>query len=324
MNNDNNLDRHTTSFSQTLASPLDALSKVAAQRLTMPPAVRPAYLPLSMAVPSSAAEAAPVFKLVVKGLRQMERQLLEGTVRVSQRRSPRLTILDDTQATTADVVMIDTCDAEAMEWAHRQPWLRRKAVIWIDATIVPQGHLVARRPVQWPILPMLLARALENGPRNAPSATVVAAAGRPAAQTPAPAGVPRAALPILIVDDSLAVRAYLRSQLEARGLAVVEAPDVRAALELVSQKSFDCVLMDVLMPGVDGYEGCRQIKAKLRGASTLPVVMLTSKSSPFDRIRGMMAGCDAYLTKPVDPKQLSEVLAQHTQPANAAGARRAG
>jgi twitching motility two-component system response regulator PilG len=63
------------------------------------------------------------------------------------------------------------------------------------------------------------------------------------------------------------------------------------------------------MPGIVGYEGCRRIKA---GPSSerrpTPIVMLTSKASPFDRIRGKMAGCDAYLTKPVDPTQLYEVL----------------
>ena len=66
--------------------------------------------------------------------------------------------------------------------------------------------------------------------------------------------------------------------------------------------------MDVLMPGIDGFEACRRIKAK---RAKLPVVMLTSKSSPFDRVRGKMAGCDTYLTKPVDPAQLREVLARH-------------
>jgi twitching motility two-component system response regulator PilG len=68
--------------------------------------------------------------------------------------------------------------------------------------------------------------------------------------------------------------------------------------------------MDVLMPGADGYEGCRQVKAHCRGDHAVPVVMLTSKTSPFDRIRGKMAGCDAYLAKPVSVPDLDVVLAQ--------------
>jgi two-component system, cell cycle response regulator len=265
------------------------------------------------------AEPTGALKLVVMGLKPMERQLLGGIVRVSQRRSPRLALVDDIDAAQADVVMVDTLDARAMAWAQRQSWLKRKPVIWLDATSVPIGHTLATRPVNWAALPTLLARALEQ-----PTASVAPTA---APATPARAVAPLAATasapaldqrrPILVVDDSLAVRAYLRSLLEARGFSVSDAASVRAALEVMTQRTFDCVLMDVLMPDVDGYEGCRQIKSRQRGASAVPVVMLTSKSSPFDRIRGKMAGCDAYLTKPVEPQQLSAVLQNHVRRADA-------
>jgi twitching motility two-component system response regulator PilG len=241
---------------------------------------------------------------VVKGLKPIERQLLEGLVKVSQRRTPRLEILPGKQATDADVIVIDTRDAAAVAWTKRHPWIERRAVIWIDGTEAPAGHTLLRRPVQWPILPMVLARALESGPGTAAAAPL---AGHLAA---APARRPVRDPQILVVDDSLAVRAHLRSLLEPRGFVVTDADSVEVALQSVARRSFDCVLMDVLMPEVDGYEGCRQIKSRLRGANAIPVVMLTSKGSPFDRIRGKMAGCDAYLTKPVDPEHLGEVLAQ--------------
>lgn len=248
---------------------------------------------------------APSLKLVVKGLKQIERQLLEGLVKVSQRRTPRLEILESKQATEADVIVIDTHDPCAMAWAKRHPWIEGRAVIWIDGFEAPAGHTLLRRPVQWPILPMVLARALESGPGT------VGAAATPSAPEPVLLPVlPARAPQILVVDDSLAVRAHLRSLLEPRGFIVTDADSVEVALQSVSQRSFDCVLMDVLMPDVDGYEGCRQIKSRLRGANAIPVVMLTSKGSPFDRIRGKMAGCDAYLTKPVNPEHLGEVLAQ--------------
>ena len=280
------------------------------------------------------AETAPTLKLFVRGLSLDERQLLEGLVRVSQRRSPRLELLDERDAQGADVVLIDNHNAEASTWARRQSWLEDKAVIWIDAARVASGHTLIRRPVQWSILPMLLARALEHSPGTA----AAFASSRAAPLTPAGFASSRAASltadgfassratsvglpnsingkhrPILVVDDSLAVRAHLRSLLEAGGFVVSESDSAQAALELLSRQSFDCVLMDVMMPGIDGYEGCRRIKALLRGARSIPVVMLTSKSSPFDRIRGKMAGCDAYLTKPIDPKQLGEVLVQQFQ-----------
>jgi two-component system, cell cycle response regulator len=67
------------------------------------------------------------------------------------------------------------------------------------------------------------------------------------------------------------------------------------------------VFLDVIMPGIDGYQVCKLIKSK-RAANKTAVIMLTSKGSPFDRIRGAMAGCDAYLTKPVDEDKLLESI----------------
>ena len=254
--------------------------------------------------PAVSAKIAPALKLVVQGLKPVERQLLEGLVKVSQRRTPRLEILESERAAEADVIMIDTRDSRAMSWARHHPWIESRAVIWIDATEAPGGHTLLRRPVQWPILPMVLARALEGGPGTAAMGTSWGVAAS------APGASDQRAPQILVVDDSLAERAHLRSLLEPRGFVVTDADSVEVALQSVAQRSFDCVLMEVLMPEVDGYEGCRQIKARLRGESAVPVVMLGTKGSPFDRIRGKMAGCDAYETKPVDPERLGEVLAQ--------------
>lgn len=284
-------------------------------------------------------------KLFACGLERDERQLLDGLVRVSLRRSPRLQVLDERDAGDADVILIGATDKAAAAWAQRQPWITGKAVIWINASgPVAAGHTVIKRPVQWSILPILLARALENGPRTVGANShhggldsrqgvldahqgslelrhgALESRHRPFQSQHAPLGAapmevhPRpGSRPILVVDDSLAIRNHLRSLLEAGGFAVSEADSVEAALQLLPKQAFDCILMDVLMPGLDGYEGCRQIKNLRRGDRALPVIMLTSKSSPFDRIRGKMAGCDAYLTKPVDPKQLGDVLAQQLQ-----------
>jgi two-component system, cell cycle response regulator len=246
--------------------------------------------------------AAPALKLLVKGFRKIELQLLDGTVKLSQRRTPRIDLLTDEQGRDADVVMIDVRDPQAMQWAADQPWLESMAVIWIDGANAPNGHTLAQRPVQWPILPMLLARALEHGPQRNTDAE------RPS-RTHAPSESVRR--PVLVVDDSLAVRAYLRSQLEAHGIAVDDAASAEAGIEAAETVRYACILMDVLMPGIDGYEACRRIKARQRTGSAPAIVMLTSKSSPFDRIRGKMAGCDAYLTKPVDSPQLHEVLARY-------------
>jgi twitching motility two-component system response regulator PilG len=115
---------------------------------------------------------------------------------------------------------------------------------------------------------------------------------------------------VLVVDDSTIARTQIRSLLSMRECDAQEATDVGQAMSLLAGRRFDCVFMDVLMPGADGYEGCRQVKAHCRGDHAVPVVMLTSKTSPFDRIRGKMAGCDAYLAKPVSVPDLDVVLAQ--------------
>jgi twitching motility two-component system response regulator PilG len=165
-------------------------------------------------------------------------------------------------------------------------------VIWVDAAD-KQGAMVVARPIQWPVLPMILARALESN--SVKSTGRVGAASKGSS--------------VLVVDDSIAVRGQLRSLLEQRGLIVAEVESAEAAIKVAADTSYACILMDVLMPGMDGYEACRLIKAKT-SSNKANIVMLTSRTSPFDRIRGKMAGCDAYLTKPVNPDQLYEVISR--------------
>lgn len=247
--------------------------------------------------------AAPALKLLVKGFNTMEHRLLNGTVLLSQRRQPRLELANDDEGHTAAVVIIDGTDAAAMRWAAQQLWLKHKVVIWVDAAVAAHGHITICRPVQWTSLPMILARALEQSPRK-PIDTVLTAAASSSASV-------RSRQSVLVVDDSLAVRAYLRSLLEARGFAVTDADSAEAGIDASACANYTCILMDVLMPGTDGYEACRRIKARTRSGSGPAIVMLTSKSSPFDRIRGKMAGCDAYLTKPVDSTTLYDVLSRY-------------
>ncbi|MBC7514575.1 MAG: response regulator, partial [Herminiimonas sp.] len=147
--------------------------------------------------------------------------------------------------------------------------------------------------------PIILARALEQNPRNSIDADATIPASAPSRRA------------VLVVDDSLAVRAYLRSLLEPRGFIVSDADSAEAGIEAAGANPYACILMDVLMPGIDGYEACRRIKARARSGTGAAIVMLTSKSSPFDRIRGKMAGCDAYLTKPVDAHTLYDVLSRY-------------
>jgi twitching motility two-component system response regulator PilG len=117
---------------------------------------------------------------------------------------------------------------------------------------------------------------------------------------------------VMVVDDSPAVREFMRSRLEPFAFRVDYAGSGEEAIGLTASKQYTCIFLDVVMPGIDGYQVCKMIKAR-KSIRPTAVVMLTSKSSPFDKIRGTMAGCDAYLTKPVDEEKLLEVIARFLQ-----------
>lgn len=118
---------------------------------------------------------------------------------------------------------------------------------------------------------------------------------------------------VLVVDDNLTVREFMRNKLAAFNFNVDYAENGEQAIGLTGQRHYTCIFLDVIMPGIDGYQVCKLIKAN-RSAKKSTVVMLTSKSSPFDKIRGAMSGCDAYLTKPVDEEKLVETIAKFLTP----------
>jgi twitching motility two-component system response regulator PilG len=114
----------------------------------------------------------------------------------------------------------------------------------------------------------------------------------------------------LVVDDSPTVRKQLELELEASNIHVDSAETGETGLDLMGKNYYDIIFLDVVLPGADGYQVCKSIK-KNPQLKQIPVVMLTSKSSPFDRVRGSLAGCDTYLTKPVDYKAFRQVLEKY-------------
>jgi DNA-binding response OmpR family regulator len=119
--------------------------------------------------------------------------------------------------------------------------------------------------------------------------------------TKTPRSAPRDAKRILVVDDEPRMIAFIRMNLELEGYQVVEAHDGLQALESVRTQLPDLVLLDVMMPNLDGYETLRM----LREFSTIPVIMLTAKSEEDDKVMGLELGADDYITKPFGPRELS-------------------
>ena len=108
---------------------------------------------------------------------------------------------------------------------------------------------------------------------------------------------------ILIVDDSKTAQAYLADILQRHGYEVRTADDAQGALQELARHAPDLVLMDVVMPGQNGFHLTRQI-SKEPAFSSIPVILCTSKNSETDRVWGMRQGAKDYITKPVDAVQL--------------------
>jgi len=114
----------------------------------------------------------------------------------------------------------------------------------------------------------------------------------------------------LVVDDSLPVRIQMKKALQKIASRVDFAETGEEAENLVMANDYDIVFLDVILPGVDGYDICKMIKSHPEKGKT-PVIMLTSNSSPADRVKGKMAGCDTYLIKPVMQNIFQEVIHEY-------------
>lgn len=105
---------------------------------------------------------------------------------------------------------------------------------------------------------------------------------------------------ILVVDDDTYIRELVSTLLRNGGFSVVEAPDGRGALQKLGEDVFALCILDIMMPGMDGFEVCQHI----RRYHDFPILMLTAKSETSQKVRGFELGADDYLTKPFEPAEL--------------------
>jgi DNA-binding response OmpR family regulator len=106
---------------------------------------------------------------------------------------------------------------------------------------------------------------------------------------------------ILLVDDEQSIQTLLSYPLRKEGYDVVQATDGRQALDRFEEGAFDLVVLDLMLPKVDGLEVCRQ----LRSRSAVPIIMLTAKSDEIDKVVGLELGADDYITKPFSLREFS-------------------
>ena len=105
---------------------------------------------------------------------------------------------------------------------------------------------------------------------------------------------------ILVVDDELSIRKFLRANLEARDYEVLTAVDGAEALQAIEMELPDLVILDIMMPKVDGFEVCRQ----LREWSQIPIIMLSARGDESDKVKCLDLGADDYITKPFGASEL--------------------
>ncbi|MGB6327242.1 MAG: response regulator, partial [Methylocella sp.] len=123
--------------------------------------------------------------------------------------------------------------------------------------------------------------------------------------TPALAAPADDAAHLLIVDDDRRIRALLSRVLSEEGYRVTTAADAAEAMARLKSLSFDLIVLDVMMPGEDGFSFAARLRAGATELARVPILMLTARSEAEDRVRGLETGADDYLGKPCEPRELA-------------------
>lgn len=286
------------------------------------------------------------YSVDVIGFNPTERIVLASVFGLAARRSPKFAQHGNV-AEQADIFLVDGSDANAVLMFRQRNPDKSVPSIFIGESDHGTGFAVLSRPLQWTKLfkafdqAALLCESVGAGalvaappmpayPADSTEPTMafataldqtqpMHAGGAPTVDSIAPDESAAYAAPntaadwVLVVDDSATIREFMKSKLAPFQLNVDFAESGEQAAGLAGQKHYTCIFLDVVLPGIDGYYVCKLIKAK-RGVSKSAVVLVTSKNSMIDKIRGAMAGCDAYLTKPIHEEKLLETIVKYLPP----------
>jgi len=263
-----------------------------------------AYRPL----PRSAFMNEFVLKVGLLGLPRRERDALNRILRLSSSRRRSYSMVDPSTQDRADILIVDSTDQKAL-----QVWRNIRAVGNGVPALMVEDQAVGENPhyVRRPLLAMRVLNALDRLPALATDAPPAAGAAGGANVGQSSPGTSHRAL---VVDDSLPVRTQIEQELRRAGVQVRSAKSGEEAMKHLADETYDVIFLDVVMPGMDGYEVCKKVKRD-KHKKHIPVVMLTSKSSPFDKVRGKLCGCDAYLAKPVSREEFDKALGKVLKPA---------
>lgn len=256
------------------------------------------------------------FILEMLGFSEAEKAMLGSTFRLTGRRAFCYAEPVD-PADRIDIYLVNADNADAItQLQARSPNIHAPAVLIGRAAGESTWPLI-NKPIHWmrlfEQLDELMQTALEERSKRRQSSEWDGQTYRRTIDKKAPDVVFMAHKPtesVLVVDDSATVRAFMRIKLAPFRFDVDYAESGEQAIDMAQAKSYTCIFLDILMPGIDGYQVCKRIKANAATKDTA-VVMLSSKSSTFDKIRGSWAGCDTYLSKPVSEDDLLATIARY-------------
>lgn len=269
------------------------------------------------------------YTITMIGMADAERNVLRNILKLSQYRMYSYIIAMPGEA--IDIFVVDADDPQAIgEWRQKQGKPASSDAQNISQRPQIPTILVAKEPPQNSILyyirrPFVASRVINVldqvavkelhsdrariiGVENQQKSTEKAVSAIEANSKPDENQ--RIVLTALVVDDSGPVRKQIELELKIFGIQVDTAATGEQAIEYFNQNRYNLIFLDVVLPGVDGYQLCRMLK-KDKVRKKTPVIMLTSKSSPFDRVKGALAGCDAYLTKPVKQETFQKVVKKY-------------
>lgn len=256
------------------------------------------------------------FVLEMLGFPAGEKTMLSSTFRLTGRRS-YCYAEPGAPNERADIYLVNADNPEGLRLLHQRSPSAQAPAVLIGRGTDADGWPVIGKPIHWMRLFEQLDRqmqeALERRARREEDVqwdgrTFRRAADR--AARPAPVFLePDPVESVLVVDDSATVRAFMRSRLAPFRFDVDYAENGEMAIDMAQAKRYTCIFLDILMPGMDGYQVCKRIKSSPTTSGSA-VVMLSSKSSAFDKFRGAWAGCDAYLGKPVGENELLATIAR--------------
>jgi two-component system, cell cycle response regulator len=251
-----------------------------------------------------------VFKIGVFGLKPNEQNTLSSIFKLAASRNNKYATVSAAERDQADIILVDADDANAMsEWKSFSVHHQKTPVVKVTKkvpTTVAEGDVYLRRPlILKRVLDTLDKVVLEKIGVTVGKDEVIDVPSSSLSDTDSDSGVK-----VLVVDDALAIRKAMSINLRRFGVNIDLAETGEEALEYTEKNIYDLIFLDVMLPGIDGYQVCRKIKSH-KIAKNTPVVMLTGKDGGIDKLKGKMAGANHWLTKPVEPDELKNVIEQY-------------